>query len=76
MTWVDLKRTARRQRLVKHLHECGPRPVLEATLELESGPRLDEVLESYVRLDPAQLKASGADELPFEQVGVIDGGTS
>ena len=30
-------RSARRQRLLAHLHACGPRPVFEALLELEAG---------------------------------------
>lgn len=73
-TWRDLNRTSRRQRLVKHLMECGPRPVLEALIQTEAGTPLDTVLASYAKLQPELFEMLGADELPFEQVGVIDGG--
>jgi hypothetical protein len=73
-TWRDLNRTSRRQRLVRHLIECGPRPVFEAMLQLEPGPKLDEVLERFCRIQPETYHALGADELPLEHVGVIDGG--
>jgi hypothetical protein len=73
-TWCDLNRTARRQRLVKHLVECEPRPVLEALIQTEAGTPLDTVLEQYARLQPELFEMLGADELPFERVGVIDGG--
>jgi hypothetical protein len=44
-------RSARRQRLVAHLHASGPRPVLEALLELEAGRALLDLLA--VRKDAA-----------------------
>jgi hypothetical protein len=43
-------RDARRQRLCKHLHAAGPRPVLEALLAVDCGQPLDDVLEEYVRI--------------------------
>lgn len=33
-----------RQRLAEHIHSLGPRPVLEAFLEIEAGAGLDNVL--------------------------------
>ena len=44
------KRNARRQRLCKHLHRAGPRPVLEALIAVDSGQPLDDVLEDYARI--------------------------
>jgi hypothetical protein len=44
------KRSARRQRLCKHLHRAGPRPVLEALIAVDSGQPLDDVLEDYARI--------------------------
>jgi hypothetical protein len=73
-TWRDLNRTSRRQRQVRHLYKCGPRPVLEALIAVDAGQDLDVVLEDFCRLQPKIYHAVGADESPFEQVGVIDGG--
>jgi hypothetical protein len=70
----DINRTPRRQRLVRHLVECGERPVLEALLAVENGQRLDEVLEGFARLAPELYEAVGADVLPIDEVAVIDGG--
>jgi hypothetical protein len=44
------KRNARRQRLCKHLHAAGPRPVMEALLAVDGGQPLDHVLEDYGRI--------------------------
>jgi hypothetical protein len=44
------KRNARRQRLCKHLHAAGPRPVMEALLAVDGGQPLDDVLEDYGRV--------------------------
>ena len=61
-------RTARQQHLAKHLHRCGPRPVLEALIAVDRGQGLDAVLEDFARLQPETYQAVGADTLP------IDGG--
>jgi hypothetical protein len=68
------QRSARRQRLVAHLHRCGPRPVLEALVAIENGRPVDAVLEDFGRLQPDVFKAVGADVLPIDEVTVIDGG--
>jgi hypothetical protein len=70
----DISRTPRRQRLVRHLVECGERPVLEALLAVESGQDLDQVLEGFARLQPEVYEAIGADVMPIDEVAVIDGG--
>jgi len=44
------KRNARRQRLCKHLHAAGPRPVMEALLAVDGWRPLDDVLEDYGRI--------------------------
>jgi hypothetical protein len=65
-------KNARRQRLARHLHRCGERPVFEALLAV--GQNLDFVLEDYARLQPEIYAAIGADVLPIDEVAVIDGG--
>ncbi len=67
-------RTPRRQRLVNHLHRCGPRPLLEALLQVDAGSPLDTVLEAFCGLEPEDYAAAGADVLPINQLTVIDGG--
>jgi hypothetical protein len=66
-------RNARRQRLAAHLYRCGPRPVLEALLAVESGRALDQVLEGFARLQPEIYHAVGADVLPIDQLVLLDG---
>ena len=56
--------SARRQRLVSHLHAAGPRPVLEALLEVAAGADLDRTLERFARVPVATYHALGADQLP------------
>jgi hypothetical protein len=68
------KRSPRRQLLTKYLHALGPRPLLEALIEIEAGRALDGVLADFARLDPAVVSALGADVLPIDQVAIIDGG--
>ena len=54
------KRNARRQRLSRHLHTAGPRPVLEALIAVESGQPLDDVLEGYARIPSSFFSILGA----------------
>src|SRR5262249_31970495 len=72
--WRELNRTPRRQRLVKHLIECGERPVLEALLAVDGGQPLDVVWEDFCGLPPEPYQAVGADVLPIDEVTVVDGG--
>jgi hypothetical protein len=72
----DIKRSPRRQYLVRHLYACGERAVLESLLALESGQSLDAVLEDFARLPPEIYKAIGADLLPIDDVIIIDGGAA
>ena len=58
-------RSARRQLLVAHLHEAGPRSVLEALISVAAGNGLDEVLADFARLPVATYRAVGADVLPI-----------
>ena len=58
------KRNARRQRLSRHLHTAGPRPVLEALIAAESGQPLDDVLEGYARIPSSFFSILGASSLP------------
>jgi hypothetical protein len=57
-----------RQRLVRHLHDAGPRPVLEALLAVANGGDLDEVLADIARLPVSIYHAMGANELPIDRV--------
>ena len=57
---VDLKR----QRQVARLHSLGPRPVLEALIEVAAGVELDTVLADYARLDLEVVVALGGDRFP------------
>lgn len=66
--WVTIGEAARRARLVQHLYDLGPRPVLEFVDELarahEIGGSVDELLEVYEDLDPLIVAALGAREIP------------
>jgi hypothetical protein len=67
-------RTARRQRRATHLWECGPRPTLEALLQVESGCSVDVTLEQFGRLAPETYRALGADRFVLNAFEVIPGG--
>lgn len=67
------QRSPRRQQLVRHLHAAGPRPTLEALLEVAAGRDLDEVLARYARLPPAVYRALGADVLPIDTTAIGGG---
>jgi hypothetical protein len=67
-------RSPRRQYLVRHLHAAGPRPLLEALLEIEGGARLDDVLEAYARIPVETYHALNADVLPIDELALLDGG--
>ena len=54
----------RRQRAAEHLHNLGPRPVLEALAEVEAGADLDRVLADFTRLDPETVRQIGGDRFP------------
>jgi hypothetical protein len=66
-------RSARRQRLVAHLHAAGPRPCLEALIEVARGRDLDDVLERFARIPISTYRLVGADLLPMHRLTVIDG---
>jgi hypothetical protein len=68
------KRNARRQRLVLHLHECGPRVVFEALLDVANGRDLDVTLEDFARISAETYHEVGAHELPIQRVAVVKGG--
>jgi hypothetical protein len=64
-------RSARLQRLIAHLHEAGPRPVMEAMLEVARGKPLDSVLEAYGRIPVEIYHQLGANRLPFERLRLV-----
>ena len=54
----------RRQRAAEHLHGLGPRPVLKALAEVETGADLDRVLANFAQLDPETVSRLGGDRFP------------
>lgn len=68
------RRNIRRQYLARHLHAAGPRPVLEALLDVENGRDLDEVLADFARVAIDTYRAVGADEFPISQFQLLKGG--
>ena len=62
----------RRQRAAKHLHGLGPRPVLEALVEVEAGADLDRVLADFARLDPETVRQLGGDKFPPAPIHGVD----
>jgi hypothetical protein len=67
-------RNARRQRLALRLHEAGPRPTLEALLDVAGGRDLDETLEDFARVSVRTYEAVGADRLPIQNILIVRGG--
>lgn len=69
VTLDDPATRLRFQRLAGRLHELGPRPVgefiaeLVETLPVSAGEVIDR-LERYGQLDPATVRALGADRFP------------
>lgn len=57
-------RDLRFQRAAAHLHRLGPRPVLEALIEVANGHDLYRVLANFARLDPDIVSALGGDRMP------------
>jgi hypothetical protein len=68
------KRNARRQRLCKHLHAAGPRPVMEALLAVDGGQPLDDVLEDYGRVPSSFFSILGASS--FARLFVVRGSST
>jgi hypothetical protein len=66
-------RSARRQRLVAHLHAAGPRPCLEALIEVANGRDLDDVLERFALVPINTYRVLGADILPIHRLTLVDG---
>jgi hypothetical protein len=66
-----------RERLVEHIHRLGARPVCELLLEIaEQGDclaKLDQRLEAYASLNPAVVRALGADRFPRRLQAVPNG---
>ena len=67
-------RSARRQRLVAHLHAAGPRPVLEALISVAAGDDLDEVLADFARVPVATYRARRCRRAADCRLTIIKGG--
>ncbi len=61
----------RRQRAARHLHDLGPRPILEALLEVESGNGLDDVLARYSRLPVDVVRVLGGNEFAPDLLAAV-----
>ena len=61
------ERNEKRQHQVAHIYAAGPRPVLEALLDVAAGKPLDDVLEDFGRLAVSTYHMMGADELPIDR---------
>ena len=64
-----------RQRAAERLHRLGPRPLLEALIEVASGGDLDATLVRYGRLDPAAVRAVGGHRFPPPPISAVRGAT-
>ena len=62
----------RRQRAAEHLYSLGPRPVLEALVEVEAGAELDRVLADFARLDPETVRQLAGDQFPPAPIYGVD----
>ncbi len=58
---AEIVANPRRQRAAEHLHNLGPRPVLEALAEVEAGADLDRVLADFERIDAETVRQLGGD---------------
>ncbi len=56
---AEIVANPRRQRAAEHLHNLGPRPVLEALVEVEAGADLDRVLADFAQLEPETVRQLG-----------------
>ena len=61
---ASLVASPRRQRATEHLHNLGPRPVLEALVEVEAGADLDRVLADFAQLEPKTVSRLGGNRFP------------
>ncbi len=68
---AEVVSSPRRQRAAEHLHNLGPRPVLEALAEVEAGAGLDRVLADFARLDPETVRQLGGDRFPPLPIHVV-----
>jgi hypothetical protein len=67
-------RSPRRQRLVHRLVQCGERIVLEALVQVDAGAPLDDTLEAFCCLRPADYAAAGVAALPLNKLALLNGG--
>ena len=68
---AEIVASPRRQRAAEHLHNLGPRPVLEALAEVEAGAELDHVLADFERIDAEMVAGLGGDKfwpVPLREV--------
>ena len=63
------------ERQIEHVHSLGPRPLAELLAEIAAVTgqhvRVVDLVEEYAALDPAVLRAVGADHFPPMPPGVV-----
>src|SRR5262249_38111914 len=57
-----------------HLHECGPRCVLEGLIAVERGQSVDAMLEDFGRVSAETFHKVGASTLPVKRELILKGG--
>jgi hypothetical protein len=67
-------RSPRRQRLVRRLVQCRERIVLEALVQVDAGAPLDDTLEAFCCLQPADYAAAAVAALPLNKLALLNGG--
>jgi hypothetical protein len=70
--FAEIVASPRRQRAAEYLHDLGPRPVLEALVEVEAGADLDRVLADFAQIDIETVRQLDGDKFwpaPLREVG-------
>ena len=63
------------ERMIEHIHSLGPRPLAELLAEIAAATGEPDLiadrLQAYASLDPAVLRAVGADRFPPMPLGLV-----
>lgn len=68
---ADWQQRHRFERLVERLHALGPRAVGEILIEVSNGADLLERLADFASLDPATVRALGADRFAASPLSLV-----
>lgn len=70
---AQAQNTARRRRLVEHLHRLGPAPLAHFISDVERGAGIDATLERYGRLPAVFVLANRGDRFPEPMFAICGG---